>query len=80
MATESSWIRLLPPSDREQLLAELVEAAETCARVGEFSALVILLKQWRTTAEAWADPAVLAALTAPVLEDGLVVERPAPVG
>lgn len=57
------WVAFLPDEDRDQFLAELIEVAQGAAAVGNLSPVAILLRQWKHTAEIYADPALLDILT-----------------
>jgi len=66
------WARALPPAELPILAAELAEAAASGPDAPEL--IATLIRGWRATAEAYADPAVLAALTAPQGDYGVVPE------
>jgi hypothetical protein len=70
------WSRFLPEADRAEFVAQFARTVEAAAELGNLVPAGILLNQWKTTAEAWADPALCAALEAE-LEEGPIVERPA---
>jgi hypothetical protein len=53
------WVTFLPPSDVEELLAELIVVARGAASLSNLSPVAVLLTQWRHTAEVYADPALL---------------------
>lgn len=52
------WIELLPEPRRREFIGEFLRTARACAAVGRFERLTICLHAWRTTAEAYADPAI----------------------
>ncbi|MBF6211487.1 hypothetical protein IU487_10560 [Nocardia puris] len=54
------WVSLLPPEDLNEFLAELIAVVRGGVAP---EAQSTLLTQWRHTAEIYADPALLAALT-----------------
>jgi hypothetical protein len=70
------WARFLPDGDRASFLGEFARTLEAAAEIDNFTPVGTLLRQWRTTAQAWADPSVRAALEAE-LDEGDRVARPA---
>lgn len=66
------WARSLPEGDLHHLGAELAEAAASGDRAPE--QIAALLGEWRATAEAYADPVILAALTTAPDDCGPVTE------
>jgi hypothetical protein len=58
------WVTFLPDPDLDQFLAELIEVTQAAASLGNLSPVAVLLEQWRHTAEIYADPALLAIVTA----------------
>jgi hypothetical protein len=58
------WSTFLPGSDRDQLLAELIEVAQGSASLRNLEPITVLLEQWRHSAEIYADPELYAQLTA----------------
>lgn len=70
------WSRFLPDHDREEFAKQFIDTIEAAASLENYAAVGILLKQWKNTAEVWADPALRAALDADI-EEGAIVERPA---
>jgi hypothetical protein len=73
------WSRFLPDRDRVQFVTEFVRTIEASADLDNFVPVGTVLKQWRATADVWADPVLRAALEADI-EEGAVVERPTEVG
>lgn len=70
------WIRALPEPDVHTFAAELMDAMGDGESVANAAAVSQLLIAWQHTAEAWADPDVLAALTK--VHDGDYGPVPAP--
>jgi hypothetical protein len=66
------WARPLPADELRQFAADLAEAAASDDRAPE--RLAALLREWRATAEAYADPEILAALTTAPVDCGPVPE------
>ena len=52
------WADLLPAHVRPDFVAEFLNVARACLAVGRFDRLTITLEAWKSTAEAYADPAV----------------------
>lgn len=57
------WVTFLPGKDVDQLLRELAAVAAGAASIENLTPVSVLLTQWRHTAEVYADPALLDALT-----------------
>ncbi|WP_436526495.1 hypothetical protein [Actinoplanes sp. HUAS TT8] len=57
------WATFLPEEDLEELVRELIAVAQGAASLANLSPVAVLLAQWRHTAEVYADPALLHALT-----------------
>ncbi|WP_416974295.1 hypothetical protein [Streptomyces sp. 4F14] len=57
------WSTFLPAEDMDALLTELVDVARGAASLNNLAPIALLLTQWRHSAEIYADPALLAALT-----------------
>lgn len=66
------WTRVLPDADLPIFAAELAEAASAGRDSPELVAT--LIREWRATAEAYADPAILDALTSAPVDCGPVPE------
>lgn len=71
----SPWTRFLPESDVARFADELVQTIAACAELGSFAPVGTLVRQWKNTAEVWAQPRLLDALTAKPFA-GEVVQRP----
>lgn len=61
---ELPWLELLPPEER----AEFLSQADTLVQAGEITALAQLIVEWKATAEIYAEPELLAELTAPAVD------------
>lgn len=64
---EFAWLAVLPASDQEQFVWELVRAIEAVEATGA-EPVEQLLYEWRQTARAWADEDVRGDLLAPLVE------------
>jgi hypothetical protein len=67
------WTRSLPPYELKSLARELRQAAVTGTPEAA-EQIERILAGWQATAEAYADPAILAALRAPIGDYGPVPE------
>jgi hypothetical protein len=76
LSEELPWLNWLPPADQDicarDLLTDLAAGAET----GTLEPFARSLKQWRNTAEMWADPALAVRFQAGFPGDGPRIERP----
>ncbi|MEV4348004.1 hypothetical protein AB0J83_26410 [Actinoplanes sp. NPDC049596] len=70
------WSRFLPPGDRHTLLIEFVDTLRAVEDLDTLAPVTQLLTEWRHTAEVYADPTVLAALTRGADDLGPVPEPP----
>jgi hypothetical protein len=66
------WARPLPDNELQQFVSDLADAAASSSRAPE--RLAEVHRRWLATAEAYADPAILAALTAEPADCGPVPE------
>lgn len=57
------WSTFLPADDVDTLLAELVDTARGAVALDNLTPIALLLTQWRHSAEIYADPDLLAAVT-----------------
>ncbi|MEV0777250.1 hypothetical protein ACIBLA_22420 [Streptomyces sp. NPDC050433] len=57
------WTTFLPPEDVDGLIDDLVRTAQGATALDNLSPIALLLIQWRHTAEVYADPALLGAVT-----------------
>jgi hypothetical protein len=71
MAKVYPWLRFLPEDARDQCVHELIDVAVACASIRNFAAFQGKVASWRSTAEVYSDPELLAILSGPieVLED-----------
>lgn len=70
------WLDLLPEAERLTFAQEFAATAAAAGAVDSFTPLAQLVREWRATAEIYADPALLSALTASVQGAGSFVPRP----
>jgi hypothetical protein len=70
------WSQFLPPEGRVEFAQELVDMMEASADLGISGPVLVLIDQWRNTAEIYADPELLAILSAPRGGDFGPVPRP----
>lgn len=57
------WAKFLPEESRQLMLSEILDLVEPCVAVGDFTPLAVTLRQWKNTAEVYANPALLERLT-----------------
>lgn len=57
------WVRYLPKSGTQSFIVELVDAMEGAESLGNPAPVAQVIAEWRHTAEVYADPELLAALT-----------------
>jgi hypothetical protein len=60
------WVRFLPKEAIQEFLIELVHTAHACAALDTMAPLEPVVVAWRNTAEIYADPETLGALTGPL--------------
>ena len=63
LSAEFAWLDVLPEKDRATFLREFVRSVEISAELGEWSHLAATIREWRATAQVYADPLLLAALS-----------------
>jgi hypothetical protein len=63
------WLTFLPDDSVEEFIGELVDVTRGAASIGNLSPIAILLTQWLHTAEVYADPTLLVAVTREVEGD-----------
>jgi hypothetical protein len=68
------WVRFLPEGDRRGFVEELVATLRASQEFDTYAPVTQLINEWRHTAEAFADPDVLAALRRPADDHGPVPE------
>jgi hypothetical protein len=59
------WVRHLPEDARREFAAEWLETLSAAASLGNNAAVEVVIAEWRSTAEIYADPELLAKLTKP---------------
>ena len=57
------WMTFLPDRDVDTFVRELVEVLRGAAAIDNLAPVAVLLVQWQHTAEVYADPTLLAAVT-----------------
>jgi hypothetical protein len=67
----------LPGEDQEQFVTELVDTLRAAEDIDNLAPVAQLMREWRTSAEIYADPELLAALTRDADDLGPVTEPPA---
>jgi hypothetical protein len=70
------WVRFLPAHERQRFAREFVETLQACAAIGKSARLDELVTSWRSTAEIYADPALVEDLKRPLPGMGRKVARP----
>lgn len=65
LPTVLPWVRFLPSTAIDELVAEFVETGHAAAAVNNLAPISQLLAEWRHTAEIYADPELYAVLTRP---------------
>jgi hypothetical protein len=66
MPTVFPWVRYLPDDAKREFTAEWLDALSSAASIGNSAAAAVLIAEWRSTAEVYADPELYAALTGPL--------------
>ena len=59
LAEELPWTSFLPDPDREAFVAEFARTSAACVEAEVYEPLAQVLKGWKATAEAYANPALL---------------------
>jgi hypothetical protein len=70
------WSQFLPPDGRIEFAQEFVDMMEASADLAVSAPVLVLIDQWRNTAEIYADPELLAILSSPRGGDFGAVPRP----
>ncbi|MGH8929573.1 MAG: hypothetical protein ACRDZO_02755 [Egibacteraceae bacterium] len=73
-----AWMDFLPSTARDEFLGEFLRTAEAGAQISTYAPLMQLLREWRETAEIYADPELTRELTRPL--PGGAGPVPEPVG
>lgn len=75
LSETTPWTRFLPEADQARFADELVQTIAACAELESFAPVGRVVRQWKNTAEVWAQPQLLEALTAGLVS-GAEVQRP----
>ena len=70
------WLDLLPAADRLEFVDEFSRVVAAASELDSYAPLVGLLREWRSTAEIYADPKLASRLRRPIDADGDQVSRP----
>lgn len=70
------WTRFLTPEDHLTFAQELIDVMDASADLASPAPVLQLIRQWRHTAEIYADPELLAALKSEVIGDFGTVPQP----
>lgn len=62
------WVAFLPQADRRLFVTEITDTLRACASIGRFTALAVLIEDWKSTAVVWSDPELAESLRADVTE------------
>jgi hypothetical protein len=62
---QNPWVRFLPPEERQKFAQEFLDTIAACASISNFSRLYEAVHAWKSTAEIYADPELLARLREP---------------
>jgi len=76
MASVAPWSGFLPERSRAEFVDQFVRTIAACADLDDFAPAAALLRQWKNTADVYANPALLKRLQAEI-EPGEAVARPA---
>ena len=68
LSEEFPWLILLPSAELPQFVADFTRSARISAELGQWSVLAETVREWRATAAVYAEPGLLAQLTAPLTE------------
>jgi hypothetical protein len=70
------WLEFLPLADRRAFVDEFSRVVVASAELDSYEPLSQLVREWRATAEVYADPKLARRLKRPLEADGDHVERP----
>lgn len=70
------WMEFLPASDRKQFADEFARVVTAAAEIDNYGPLGQLIREWRATAEIWADPSLVKKLRQPIQTNGAPVPSP----
>lgn len=68
LACEYPWLEHLPERDRAEFLADVIDVGRISA---DEAVLDQTIREWKATAEIYADPEVLRELTRPLVDAGI---------
>lgn len=71
------WVRFLPKTGLQEFVVELLDTLEAAESLGNPAPVAHLIAAWRSTAEVYADPELLAALRNDSRDDLGLVPEPA---
>ncbi len=74
----SPWAAFLPPDDLDTYLTELTATLAGAADLGSIEPLIVLQREWKATAEIWADPELAERLQNAPFEPDAAKPVPAP--
>lgn len=77
VASVFPWVTFLPGEDQEQFSTELIDILRAAEDIDNLAPVAQLIREWRTSAEIYADPELLAVLTRDADDLGPVTEPPA---
>ena len=73
---ELAWVAVLPESDRRLFAEEMSRLLAEAAETDDLALVEQALREWRVTAETFADPELAERLSKPLVADGALVPRP----
>ena len=79
LVDEFPWVDLLPPDEQAQFVHDFARAFQASAELGRWHLLAQSIREWRSTAAIYADPALAGKLAGPLDEDFGAVPAPTDV-
>lgn len=76
LADAFPWIEVLPPDDRRMFTDEFTRLAVAAGDLDVYGPVSQMIREWRATAEIFADPELAERLSRPLAADGPRVEPP----
>jgi hypothetical protein len=70
------WVTFLPDGDRDQFASEVIESVRASTAIDRPDLISVLVSQWKSTAELWADPQLRARIESGLDPDGQVIPSP----
>ena len=70
------WVEFLPPADRRSFAEEFSRTVTAAAELSNSAPLTQLVREWRATAEVYADPKLARRLRRPIEADGDAIPVP----